>query len=180
MLLHCYLIIHKISSSKQFGYSCTAVIAILITKQDLLPLGIEICMIMSVYLIILGAPFVEHSNTTDHFICANLNSTDFSCVSGTVQAVDLYCKSVGGFPIPTVTWYHNGNKMINANVSNGTLMLNNTACDLLGTYQCVVSNEVGSKTTLFRILPYGKLRDINLVYVASCSGLLWQISNNSS
>ena len=120
-----------------------------------MPLRIEAGMII----FIIGAPVVEHSDITDHFICANSNSsTDFACVNGTVQTVDLYCNSVGGYPIPTVTWYHNGNEMINANASNGTLTLNNTACDLLGTYQCIVSNEVGSITTLFRILPYGELR----------------------
>ena len=100
---------------------------------------------------------VEHSIDTDYYVCANLNSTDFSCINGAVQIVDLHCSSVGGFPIPTVTWYHNGVEMINANVFDGTLMLNKTACDLLGTYQCVVSNEVGSEITVFRILPYGKL-----------------------
>ena len=101
-------------------------------------------------------PVVEHSNTTDHYVCANLSSTDFSCVNGSVQTVNLYCNSVGGFPIPTVTWYHNGAEIINANVFNGTLMLNTSACDLLGTYQCVVSNEVGSRIAVFRVLPFGK------------------------
>ena len=116
-------------------------------------LGIEAGMII----FIIGAPVVEHSDITDHFICANSNSsTDFACVNGTIQTVDLYCNSVGGYPIPTVTWYHNGNEMINANVSNGMMTLNNTACDLLGTYQCIVSNEVGSEIITFRILPFGK------------------------
>ena len=99
---------------------------------------------------------VKHS-TTDYYICANLNSTDFSCVNGSVQTVNLYCNSVGGTPIPTITWYHNGAEIINANVLNGTLMLNESACDLLGTYQCVVSNEAGSRITVFRVLPFGKL-----------------------
>ena len=100
-------------------------------------------------------PVVEHSNKTQHYICANLNSTDFSCVNGTFQTVNLHCTSVGGYPIPTVTWYHNGDEIIDGNVSNGTLMLNRSACDLLGTYQCIVSNEAGSEIVVFRVLPFG-------------------------
>ena len=103
-------------------------------------------------------PVVEHSNVMDYYICANSDSTvNFLCVNGTVQNVSLYCNGVGGFPFPTVTWYRNGDEIINATIVNGTLMLNKSACDLLGTYQCVVSNKVGSKTAVFRVLPYGEL-----------------------
>ena len=105
---------------------------------------------------ILGTPVVEHSNSTDYYICANLSDADFSCINGAVQTVELYCISVGGFPIPTVTWYHNGEETVDADVFNGTLMLKKPACDLLGTYQCVVSNEVGSEIIAFRVLPFGK------------------------
>ena len=107
------------------------------------------------YLLSSGVPALRHSNSTDHYICATLNSTDLSCINGTIQTVSLYCNSVGGFPVPTVTWYHNGDEIINATIVNGTLMLNKSTCDLLGTYQCVVSNEVSSKIAEFRVLPYG-------------------------
>jgi len=102
-----------------------------------------------------GIPAIKYSNATN-YICANLDSSNFSCVNGSVQTVKLYCNSVGGFPIPTITWYHNGDEIINGNVINGTLILNKSACDLLGTYQCVVSNEIDSKIAVFRVLPFGK------------------------
>ena len=101
-------------------------------------------------------PVIEHSNVMDYYICVNSASTvNFLCVNDTVRTISLYCNSVGGFPVPTITWYHNGDEIINATIVNGTLILNKSACDLLGTYQCVVSNEFGSETAVFRVLPYG-------------------------
>ena len=103
----------------------------------------------------LDAPALKYSNSTDHYICTTLNSSDLSCINGTNQNVSLYCSSVGGFPVPTITWYHNGDEIFNATIVNGALMLNKSACALLGTYQCLVSNEVSSEIVEFRVLPYG-------------------------
>ena len=35
--------------------------------------------------------------------------------------------------------------------------MNKTACDLLGTYQCVVKNEAGTEILVHRVLPFGKI-----------------------
>ncbi|XP_065888000.1 uncharacterized protein [Dysidea avara] len=99
-------------------------------------------------------PIIEKSETT-HYICANL-AGNFKCAGGASQFVTLDCNITAGFPAPTITWYHNGIEIMNNGTSNETLILNKTACDLLGTYQCVAKNEVGTAVLVHRVLPFGR------------------------
>ena len=93
------------------------------------------------FFFLIGAPTVQSTDTT-HFICANLTD-DFTCAGGARQLVTLHCNITSGTPTPSITWYHNGIEIVNDGISDEVLVVNKSACDLLGTYQCV--------------LPFGKL-----------------------
>ena len=60
-----------------------------------------------------------------------------------------------GFPIPTVTWLHNGSIIVDGsnNItkatdnSSSTLTITIVTADNLGNYTCMVSNLLGSATS---------------------------------
>ena len=104
---------------------------------------------------LLGPPAIQNTDTT-HYICVNLHD-NLTCAGGAHQTVTLHCNITAGYLTPTIAWYHNGIELVNDGSSNGTLLINKTACDLLGTYQCVVKNEAATAVLVHRVLPFGKI-----------------------
>jgi len=121
-------------------------------EQVWLHIMVKLCIFM---FFLIGAPTVESTDTT-HFICANLTD-NFTCASGARQLITLHCNITSGTPTPSITWYHNGIEIVNDGISDEALIVNKTACDLLGSYQCVVKNEAGIAVLVHRVLPFGKL-----------------------
>ena len=85
------------------------------------------------------------------------------------QSISLYCN---GTDYQEMIWYKNGQLLdvnstdivYNQTTSSWTLTKNNP-CDLLGVYQCFVSNEVGTVHVSTRVLPLGEEDNISVCII---------------
>ena len=86
------------------------------------------------------------------------------------QSVSLYCNATG---YQEMIWYKNGQLLdvnsstdivFNQTTSSWTITKNNP-CDLLGVYQCFVSNEVGTVHVSTRVLPLGEEDNISVCII---------------
>jgi len=100
-----------------------------------------------------------------------IKSNHFGCpVEADYQSISLNCNATG---YQEMIWYKNG-KLLNVNrskdivfnqtTSSWTITKNNP-CDLLGVYQCFVSNEVGTVHVSTRILPLGEEDNISVCII---------------
>ncbi|XP_065909914.1 uncharacterized protein [Dysidea avara] len=93
-----------------------------------------------------------------HFVKINKDIPGCQDVSD-IQSVSLHCNATS---YEEMIWYKNGQLLdvnssdivFNQTTSNWTITKNNP-CDLLGVYQCFVSNEVGTVHVSTRVLPLG-------------------------
>ena len=76
------------------------------------------------------------------------------------QTVTLHCKASDYL---TISWYKNGevlelnNEDTVFNQTTGDLVIRREdPCDLLGVYQCFVSNEIDTVHVSTRVLPFGE------------------------
>ena len=81
------------------------------------------------------------------------------------QSISLQCNATG---YQEMIWYKNGQLLdvnstdivYNQTTSSWTITKSNP-CDLLGVYQCFVSNEVGTAHVSTRVLPLGEENNIS-------------------
>jgi len=85
------------------------------------------------------------------------------------QSISLHCNATD---YQEMIWYKNG-QLLNINsrdivynqtTSSWTITKNNP-CDLLGVYQCFVSNEVGTVHISTRVLPFGEEDNISVCII---------------
>ena len=99
-----------------------------------------------------------------------IKSNQFGCPTEVVnQSVSLHCNATG---YQEMIWYKNGQLLdvnstdivFNQTTSSWTITKNNP-CDLLGVYQCFVSNEVGTVHVSTRVLPLGEENNISVCII---------------
>ena len=100
----------------------------------------------------------------DQFV--RIKSNQLGCpIEVDSQSISLYCNATG---YQEMTWYKNG-QLLNINSTDivyyQTTTTKNNPCDLLGVYQCFVSNEVGTVHISTRVLPLGEENNISVCII---------------
>jgi len=104
----------------------------------------------------------------DHFVKIRSDKLGCSYASNT-QSISLHCNATG---YQEMIWYKNGQLLdvnstdivYNQTTSSWTITKNNP-CDLLGVYQCFVSNKVGTVHVSTRVLPLGEEDNISVCII---------------
>ena len=117
----------------------------------------------------LGKPLLQTDDIVEnHFITIKHDALN-GCNSSVNQSVTLNCKASGYL---SINWYKNGELLdidsegITFNQTTGDLMIRRKdPCELLGVYQCFVSNEIDTVHVSTRVLPFGEQSSPNNVCV---------------
>ena len=109
----------------------------------------------------------------NHFIKIRSNADSTGCRHSQMnQSVALNCKATGYL---SIDWYKNGELLdvdsegTTFNQTTGDLIIRREdPCELLGVYQCFVSNEIDTVQVSTRVLPFGEESSPYNVCVCVC------------
>jgi len=112
--------------------------------------------------------FFDTNYVETQFVEVNTDKPGCHNVSGN-QSISLYCNATG---YQEMIWYKNG-QLLDVNstdivynqTTSGWTITKTNPCNLLGVYQCFVSNEVGTVHISTRVLPLGEEDNISVCII---------------